>query len=131
MSLKSKGMDAERELIHLFWGAGRWSAVRVAGSGAIKYPCPDVLAGNGLRKLAVECKSTKKRRRYLTGKEVEELIFFAKQFGAEPWIGVRFNGIKWFFLGVDELARTKNGFVVSEDLARKKGLLFEQLIEEV
>jgi Holliday junction resolvase len=131
MGRKSKGMDAERELIHLFWRTGNWTAVRVAGSGAIKYPCPDVLAGNCLRRLAVECKSSKKRRKYLTDKEVKELMIFARCFGAEPWIGVRFDGINWFFLGLNELKKTKNGFVISEDLARKKGLLFEQLVEEV
>ncbi len=130
MSRKSKGIGAERELIHLFWATDGWTAVRVAGSGAIKYPCPDVLAGNGMRRLAVECKSTKDRRKYLTQKEVEELKFFASRFGAEPWIGVRFNGLRWFFLGIEELKKTKSGFAVSEELARNKGLLFEQLVAD-
>ena len=35
VSKKSKGISAERELIHKFWGTG-WAAVRVAGRGAIK-----------------------------------------------------------------------------------------------
>ena len=53
MSRKSKGINAERSLIHKFW-AHNWAAIRVAGSGSSKYPSPDVLAGNNLRKLAIE-----------------------------------------------------------------------------
>ena len=45
MSLKSKGINAERELIHKFWGVG-WGAVRVAGSGSMRYPSSDILAAN-------------------------------------------------------------------------------------
>ncbi|MBW2967284.1 Holliday junction resolvase, partial [Candidatus Woesearchaeota archaeon] len=37
MNRKAKGLSAERELIHMFWKNG-WSALRVAASGAIKYP---------------------------------------------------------------------------------------------
>ena len=57
MSRKSKGINAERELIHIFWKTKSWAACRVAGSGAIKYPAPDVLAGNGNILLAIECKA--------------------------------------------------------------------------
>ena len=53
---KKKGINAERELIHMFW-AEKWAAIRVAGSGSSKYPSPDILAGNNLRKLAIECKA--------------------------------------------------------------------------
>jgi len=59
MSQKSKGMNAERELIHLFWKSG-WAPLRVAGSGVARTPCPDVIAGNGIRRLAIEAKSSKK-----------------------------------------------------------------------
>lgn len=46
MSHKSKGINAEREIIHLFWSMPGWTACRVAGSGSMKYPSPDVIAGN-------------------------------------------------------------------------------------
>ena len=60
MSRKSKGINAERDLIHKFWNVEGWSAVRVAGSGSMKYPSADVLATNKLRRLAIECKTSKK-----------------------------------------------------------------------
>ena len=53
MSRKSKGINAERDLIHKFWGTGKWSAVRIAGSGSMKYPSADILATNKLRTLAI------------------------------------------------------------------------------
>jgi Holliday junction resolvase len=65
MKLKAKGSNAERELVHMFWDKG-WAAIRVAGSGSSQYPSPDVLAGNNLRKLAVECKASGELNKYIT-----------------------------------------------------------------
>ena len=119
MSKKSKGINAERELVHKLWAAG-WSACRVAGSGSSHYPSPDVIAGKGYRSLAIECKKTKKTK-YLTKDEVKNLVEFAEIFGAEPWIGVRFRE-GWFFLKPQDLRDTGKGLAVSKDLAKQKGL---------
>lgn len=126
MSRKAKGIRAERELIALFWGTGGWAAHRIAGSGSSRFPSPDILAGNSLRRLAIECKSTKKTSKYLTREEVGQLKCFAEIFGAEPWIAVRFD--KWFFLNLEDLRETKKGYMISEAIARTKGLLFEELV---
>jgi len=128
MSHKSKGINAERELIHAFW-ANEWSAVRVAGSGSSRYPSPDVLAGNSVRRLAIECKTSKDTSKYLTAKEVGELQKFSEIFGAEPWIGMRFDDMKWYFLSLEDLKSSGNSFSVSIELVKKKGLEFDQLIE--
>lgn len=129
---KAKGTKAERELVHKFWGTEQWVVMRAPGSGSIKYPCPDILAGKPDRKLAIECKSTKSKRQYLTNKEVAELKEFSNIFGAEPWIGVRFdttiNNNNWFFLTMDDLEQTDKHFVVSLENAKRKGLLFEELV---
>lgn len=127
MDKKGKGIKAERELIHLFWKHG-WAAVRVAGSGSSHYPSPDVLAGNGVKNLAVECKSSGEKRRYLTKDEVDNLVLFSRTFGAEPWIGVRFNALPWYFLPAAELKKTGQHFVVDAGLAQQRGLLFEELM---
>lgn len=146
INAKAKGTKAERELVHKFWKTNQWVVLRAPGSGSIKYPCPDILAGNPQRKLAIECKSTKQNRQYLTLKEVDELKLFARNFGAEPWIGVRFdsriekkeaessNG--WYFLSVEDIAKTEGtkgsetegNYVVSLENAQRKGLLFEELV---
>ena len=77
MSRKSIGITAERELIHKFW-KNKWASCRVAGSGSIKYPVPDLLASNNLRVLAIEVKSTKENYQYLTKKEIKELKEFSR-----------------------------------------------------
>lgn len=127
MKAKAKGIGAERELVHLFWNAG-WTAIRVAGSGAIKYPCPDVLASNNLRKIAVECKTVKDAV-YINKKQIEELKKFAVAFGAEAWVGLRFDKKDWFFLSTEDLKETNAGFSANLASCRMKGLLFEQLVE--
>ena len=60
--------------------------------------------------------------------QVEDLVKFAKLFGAEPWIGARFNDMKWAFFAPDDLKKTGSGFSVSVKMIREKGLTFEQLI---
>ena len=127
MDRKAKGTKTERELIHLFWSKG-WAAVRAAGSGSIKYPTPDIVAGNGLRHLAIECKSSGERRRYLTREEVSSLVEFARAFGAEPWIGARFNAQSWYFIAPQDLEESGKLFVVDAKKARLSGILFEELI---
>ena len=99
MSRKSVGINAERELIHLFWSSG-WSAVRVAGSGSSHYPSPDILASNISRKIAVEAKVTKDKSKYFSKEEIEQLRLFSEKFGAEPWIGVKFKNINLFFVSL-------------------------------
>ncbi len=130
MNLKAKGTNAERELIKIFWNTNRWSAHRIAGSGSSHFPSPDVIAGNSLRKLAIECKSTKSIKQYITSEQINGLREFSKIFGAEPWIAVRFNNMDWFFLTLEDLKETEgNNFVISIPLAKNKGLSFEQLIQ--
>ena len=62
--------------------------------------------------------------------EFEQLKEFAEKFGAEPWIGVRFDRLDWFFLGADDLKRTRRSFRFSLKNAKRIGLLFEELIEQ-
>ena len=128
MRRKAKGINAERELIHLLWEQG-WAAIRVAGSGSSKYPSPDILTGNGIRSLAIECKSSGKSARYLPKKEIEELVSFSRSFGAEPWVGVRFDKKEWLFLPANNLRETENSFVVQAKGAQLKGLLLEEMIQ--
>lgn len=129
--MKKKGTRAERELVHMFWGTGKWTVMRSAGSGSTPFPSPDLVAGDGSRHLAIECKSIKDKRKYFSKEDVEQLKKFAKGFGAEPWIGIRFDNIGWFFLSLDDIASTRgDGFVISLDIARKKGLSFDELIGE-
>lgn len=128
MSRKSKGTNAERELVHIFHSAPGWSAVRVAGSGSSHYPCPDIIAANGSRYLAIECKATRDDKRYLEKADIDELKLFAQRFGAEAWVAARFVGHPWYFLKMDELEDTGTCLAASKEIAQKIGRTFTKLI---
>jgi len=127
MSRKSKGINAERDLIHKFW-KNDWCAVRIAGSGSMKYPSADVLASNKLRKLAIECKVTKENKKYFLDIEIEQLKVFSYYFGAESWVAIKFGKEPWLFMNIEDIEKTKKGFVITLENARSKGLLFEEII---
>ena len=126
MSLKSKGTNAERDLIRLFWSVG-WAAIRSAGSGSMHYPSPDVLAGNKIRKLAIEAKATKDSKKYIPKEDLADLKNFSSYFGAEPWVAVKFNNIPWAFINPEDLKETRSSYVISRTDAERKGLNFEEL----
>lgn len=126
---KAKGTKAERELIDLFWQNG-YAAVRAAGSGSTRHPCPDIIASDGIRKIAIECKSIKGLTKYLSNEDIKQLLDFSQAFGSESWIGIRFDVLKWYFLSVEDLDKTKGGYVISIEKARRIGMLFEELIKD-
>jgi Holliday junction resolvase len=127
MSAKQKGSNAERELIHLFWATKEWTACRVAGSGSMKYPAPDIIANKEGMNLAIECKSTGSNNQYLEKREVDELVEYAIKAGARPLIAVRFDRKEWRFLNPDDLNITGKSFAVTPELAELRGLTFEEL----
>src|SRR3989339_1531997 len=131
MSLKAKGNRAERELLDMFWN-NSFAGFRAPGSGSTPLPSPDLLVGNGKRYLAIECKSIKAKSKYLEPEQIKELVEFGKKFGAEPWIGLRFNNLGWYFVQPHKLKRTKNGsLVASLQFLQKEGLTFKDLIKQL
>ncbi|MDR9412603.1 MAG: Holliday junction resolvase Hjc, partial [Haloferacaceae archaeon] len=91
MGANQKGDRRERELVNLLDDAG-FAVMRAPSSGsATTRELPDVLAGDGETFYAIEVKSSASRPIYLSGEEVEALIFFAQNFGAKARIGVRFD----------------------------------------
>jgi len=125
MNTKAKGTNAERELIHMFWSKGM-ASLRAAGSGSMKYPCPDLIVGNNVRKLAIEVKNPGKDYQHLTNEQIVDLHKFSTIFGAEPWIAVKFK--EWRFLTLEDLNKTESNFSITQDIAERKGLTFEELI---
>ena len=127
MSIKSKGSNAERELLHMFWKKG-WACLRSAGSGSMKYPGPDLLVGNLIRRMAIECKLTKESKLYLNQHDVEQLGEFSKVFDARPLFAVKFPKIGWLFLNIGDLEKTPKGYVIDLKVAELRGVTFEELI---
>ncbi len=128
MNRKRKGTAAERELVHAFWKAAGWAAVRVAGSGSMRYPSPDVIASDGARRLVIECKSCEGDTQYVDREQVDALAAFAQRFDAQAYIAVRFSGGQWWFLAPQEMKEADRSLVVVRSLAEAIGRDFSQLI---
>ncbi|MBI2106205.1 Holliday junction resolvase [Candidatus Woesearchaeota archaeon] len=126
---KSKGSRLERELIKKFYDTGDFIPLRAAGSGSTPLPSPDLLVGGNGRVLAIECKGGKGSR-YIDKEQISELKEFAEKFGAEAWVGARFNNTEWLFLKIEDLKQSKTGnnFVIDVKHSKEKGIRFEELV---
>lgn len=122
-----KGIKFERELIHRLWENG-FAAMRSAGSGAARYPMPDIVAGNGKRFIAIEVKKREKLPVYLTEREVKELIMFANLFGAEPFIAVKVTNQNWKFFKVKHMEKTSKNYKVDEKVY-ESGIDLKEMLE--
>ncbi|PSQ18316.1 nucleoid-structuring protein H-NS [Halobacteriales archaeon QS_8_69_26] len=124
-----KGDRRERELVNLLDDAG-FAVMRAPASGsATERDLPDVLAGDGEDFYAVEAKSSSGDRIYLSGEEVESLVYFARNFGAKPRIGVRFDQEDWFFFHPADLYTTDGGnYRVKKETALSDGTDFDELV---
>jgi Holliday junction resolvase len=124
---KAKGSKGERELVK-FFNENEFSCIRVAGSGSSKYPSPDILAGNAIRRLAIECKVTKDKKKYFQSQEIEQLRTFSNNFGAEAWVAVKFPDQDWYFLMLEDLDNTGKCWLASLEKAKIRGLTKEELL---
>jgi Holliday junction resolvase len=151
-----KGDRRERELVNELDEAG-FAVMRAPASGsATDRELPDVLAGRADRSArsegraegedsasggsddtgsseplfyAIEAKSSSGNPIYLTGEEVEALVYFARNFGAKPRIGVRFDREPWYFFHPADLYVTDGGnYRVKRETAVSEGLDFAALI---
>jgi|TARA_B110000263_G_C15300318_1_gene507643 Holliday junction resolvase len=131
MTSQTKGSRVERELVRLLDEAG-FAVMRAPASGAATTrELPDVLAGNGKLFYAFEVKSSSKNTIYLTGQEVEALVYFSQNFGAKARIGVRFDREKWYFFHPSDLYITKGGnYRVTKKNISEEGIDFNELIGE-
>lgn len=126
MSNKAKGSRTERELLSLFTEQG-WKAARVAGSGMHDNTYCDLIAGkHGRKGFAIEAKSSKKDRIYITKEQIEDFVIFTSMMGLKPAIAVRFNREGWLFLKPEHLEDSGGNWVVSLKNAKSKGLKFSQ-----
>ena len=125
--MKEKGSRAERELVHRFWDIG-FGALRCPGSGSTPLPSPDILATDSKRYLAIECKSIKNSQKTFKPEEIEQLIEFSTKFGAEPWIGMKFNHKGWYFIEPKDIKKTKsNNYSITYNHIKQHGIRFEDL----
>ncbi len=126
---QAKGDRRERELVNALDEAG-FAVMRAPASGsATQRELPDVLAGNGETFYAIEVKSSAGNPIYLTGEEVEALVYFSRNFGAKARIGVRFDREDWYFFHPGELHVTDGGnYRVKKEQAIGHGESFAELV---
>ncbi|QDX41826.1 nucleoid-structuring protein H-NS [Salarchaeum sp. JOR-1] len=117
-----KGDRRERELVNRLDEAG-FAVMRAPASGsATQRELPDVLAGDGESFYAVEAKSSSGDPIYLTGEEIEALVYFSRSFGARPKVGARFDREDWYFFHPHDLHRTDGGnYRVKKETALDSG----------
>ncbi|WP_135824727.1 Holliday junction resolvase Hjc [Halorussus ruber] len=118
----AKGDRRERELVNRLDEAG-FAVMRAPASGsATERELPDVLAGDGDVFYAIEAKSSSGDPIYLTGEEVEALVYFSQNFGAKPKIGVRFDREDWYFFHPADVHQTDGGnYRVKKETALEDG----------
>ena len=126
---QSKGSRTERELVARLDEAG-FAVMRAPASGsATDRDLPDVLAGNGEVLYAIEAKSSAGDPIYLTGEEVESLVYFSRNFGAKARIGVRFDHEDWYFFHPGDLHVTEGGnYRVKKETAIEDGIDLDELV---
>ena len=124
----AKGDRRERELVNALDERG-FAVMRAPASGsATDRDLPDVLAGNGDDFYAIEAKSSSGRPIYLTGEEVEALVYFSQNFGAKPRIAVRFDREDWYFFHPADLYVTDGGnYRVKKETALAEGADMDEL----
>ena len=125
----AKGDRRERELVNDLDGAG-FAVMRAPASGsATERELPDVLAGDGETFYAVEAKSSAGDPIYLSGGEIEALVYFARNFGAKPRVAVRFDREDWYFFHPGDLYTTDGGnYRVKKETALADGEDFAEFV---
>lgn len=127
-----KGDREERHLVNYLDKHG-WAVLRAPASGsATERELPDVLAGNGDNFYAMEAKASSDDRFYIDKDEVEALRFFARSFGADAKLAVKFNvehgdpayGEDWtghYLIDPEKLHETEELYRVDKDVLLEKG----------
>jgi Holliday junction resolvase len=124
-----KGDRRERELVNALDEAG-FAVMRAPASGsATERELPDVLAGDGGDFYAIEAKSSSGDPIYLSGEEIEALVYFSQNFGAKPRVGIRFDREDWYFFHPGDLYTTDGGnYRVKKETALGEGVDFEEFV---
>jgi len=125
----AKGDRRERELVNALDEAG-FAVMRAPASGsATERELPDVLTGDGETFYAIEAKSSAGDPIYLDGAEIEALLFFARNFGANPRVAARFDHEDWYFFHPGDLYTTDGGnYRVKKETALAGGTDFEEFV---
>lgn len=135
----AKGDRRERSLVNLMDENG-WAVMRAPASGsATNRELPDVLVGRDGEFYAFEVKASALKPIYIDGQEVEDLEYFARNFGAKARIVAVFDQNSghpdrgtdrsgMYALEIDDLHETGGGnYRIKREASIEKGTLVEEL----
>lgn len=130
MSNKSKGSNAERELVKIFTEHG-WRALRAAGSGVNDdSPCDLIIGKMGKKGYAIEAKSSRKNSIYISREQIDDFLRFSHMIGLKPVIALKFSYEGWLFISPEILKDSGKAWAVSRKTALEEGKRFSQFFEE-
>jgi len=99
----SKSDRRERELVNSLDDPG-FAVIRAPASGsATERELPDIHAGDDNDFYAIEAKSSVGDSIYISGTEIDHLVYFAENFGASPQVGVRYDREDWYFFAPERI----------------------------
>ena len=140
MASNTKGARRERELVRKL-DDSEFAVMRAPASGsATNRDLPDVLAGRADQTdgsseplfYAIEAKSSSDNPIYLDSEEVDSLVYFARNFGAQPCIAVRFDRRPWYFFRPEECYTTDGGnYRVKPETATESGTPYDSFAEGI
>ena len=68
-------------------------------------------------------------KKYFTRQEINDLNFFALKFGAQSWVGIKFQENQWYFIPTTELEQTKSeNYVIDLITMKRQGFEFDEMI---
>ena len=101
MNSYRKGSNAEREIIKILDKNG-FTSIRIAGSGNNNKP--DIISWSGKKHIALECKVTSKKLKYVDKNEVLEFFNFCRRFNVDGWYAIKFNRYGWRFIPIASIS---------------------------
>ncbi|MFW9924261.1 MAG: Holliday junction resolvase Hjc [Candidatus Thorarchaeota archaeon] len=135
--MTASGIQAERDLVHLFWDAGFAVLRAPASGGGTILPRPDIIAGNTKKQkfFVLEIKTARKDTLYIDEQQINGLLEFASRIGFLPILGVKFKHRRKGFMFLEipqQLEEVKNSsnYKVTFALASKNAKSFGELIGE-
>ncbi|MFH0714156.1 MAG: Holliday junction resolvase Hjc [Candidatus Diapherotrites archaeon] len=128
MTRYEKGANAERELIKELYAKG-YSVIRAAGSGVTPLPSPDLLALNGRKTLAFECKAWGSTSLTIPHEQFDSTMEWCAKADAEFFIAWKATGKGWHFLKPEHFHKNAKSYSVSFKDALAKGIPFSTLVK--
>jgi len=128
MNNKTKGSNAERELLFMLYEQG-YAISRVAGSGSSTLPTPDIIAIKKNKGFAIECKTKSGEYLNIRPSQIDELEIWERLSGLKSIVAWRLGKNKWYFIHYTKMKKTKKAYSIKRKEIQENGLDFKELLK--